>query len=72
MPVVDSVCRYACSDHSVFHKAGYPTSYQFEDAGDGSPYIHFVNDTLENVSISHMLELIYVAIGFTVELSLYK
>uniref|UniRef100_A0A1D1YR87 Leucine aminopeptidase 1 n=1 Tax=Anthurium amnicola TaxID=1678845 RepID=A0A1D1YR87_9ARAE len=70
MPIVDTKCGYACSDHASWRKAGYPSAFAFEGKFENSnPYIHTSNDVLENLDFDHMLEFSKLAVSFAVELS---
>ncbi|KAI0596084.1 leucine aminopeptidase 1 [Biscogniauxia sp. FL1348] len=66
---VDTECGYGCSDHASASAAGYPSSFVIEgNFADTSPYIHTANDTMETVSLEHMLEHAKLVTGFAYEL----
>ncbi|KAI8617183.1 hypothetical protein BC830DRAFT_1114805 [Chytriomyces sp. MP71] len=71
--VVDTQCGYACSDHASWSKAGYASVFAFEtEFKDHSPYIHTIEDTVDNVDFEHIGHFVRVALGFAVELSLAR
>ncbi|WP_321808395.1 M28 family peptidase [Burkholderia sp. BCC1993] len=65
-----SQCGYACSDHASWHAQGYPASFPFEADQNDSPYIHTVNDTLENSDrqANHALKFGKLALAYAVDL----
>ncbi|ELR19067.1 peptidase, M20/M25/M40 superfamily protein [Acanthamoeba castellanii str. Neff] len=70
LPVVDTRCGYACSDHASWTKAGYPSTFPFETAfNQDNPSIHSPADTLDKISPEHAREFAKVALAFAVELS---
>ncbi|KAI1084067.1 Zn-dependent exopeptidase [Whalleya microplaca] len=67
---VDTECGYGCSDHSSATAAGYPSAFVIEAAMDEtSPYIHTDGDTMDTVSIDHMLEHAKMVVGYAYELT---
>ncbi|KAI5917123.1 leucine aminopeptidase 1 [Camillea tinctor] len=67
---VDTECGYGCSDHASATAAGYPSSFVIEgNFEDTSPFIHTINDTMETVSLEHMLEHAKLVTGFAYELT---
>ncbi|KAJ3115416.1 Leucine aminopeptidase 1 [Physocladia obscura] len=71
--VVDSQCGYACSDHGSWSKANYASAFTFEsEFNKKSPFIHTVQDTVENVNFEHVAHFVKSVLGFAVELSLAK
>ncbi|KAJ3066098.1 Leucine aminopeptidase 1 [Podochytrium sp. JEL0797] len=70
---VDSTCGYACSDHGSWSKAGYASVFGFEaEFKNHSPFIHSVEDVVENVSFEHVARFVRVCVGFAVEMSLVE
>ncbi|KAH9908201.1 Zn-dependent exopeptidase [Xylariomycetidae sp. FL2044] len=68
---VDSECGYGCSDHASATSAGYPSSFVIEaHMDDISPYIHSARDTMDTVSIDHMLQHARMVLGFAYELTM--
>ncbi|KAL1953121.1 hypothetical protein VTO42DRAFT_3580 [Malbranchea cinnamomea] len=66
---VDTACGYACSDHASAARNGYPSAFVFEsDMNYSNPVIHSPNDTMEHVSIDHMLQHSKLVVGFLYEL----
>jgi len=71
LPKVTERCGYACSDHASWFRAGYPACYPFESREvNQNPYIHTPNDMLDRLSLEHAIEIVYVALGYMVELAL--
>jgi len=70
----DIRCNYACSDHASFNSAGYRASHIFEAAPltNMNRNIHTARDTVDILDLPRAVELIKVALGFTLELSLTK
>ncbi|KAI0004798.1 Zn-dependent exopeptidase [Xylariaceae sp. FL0662B] len=67
---VDTECGYGCSDHSSATAAGYPSAFVIEAAmEDTSPYIHTDGDTMDTVSIDHMVEHAKMVVGYAYELA---
>ncbi|KAI1637470.1 leucine aminopeptidase 1 [Biscogniauxia mediterranea] len=67
---VDTECGYGCSDHASASAAGYPSSFVIEgDFAATSPYIHTADDTMDTVSVEHMLEHAKLVTGFAYELA---
>ncbi|KAI8617178.1 hypothetical protein BC830DRAFT_1114790 [Chytriomyces sp. MP71] len=68
--IIDTSCGYGCSDHASWTKGGFPAAFTFEtDFKSSSPYIHSVNDVVENIDFNHMAKFTRLAIAFAVELS---
>ncbi|MDN7540418.1 M20/M25/M40 family metallo-hydrolase [Burkholderia cenocepacia] len=70
LAVGTSQCGYACSDHASWNAQGYPASFPFEADQNDSPYIHTVNDTLENSDrqANHALKFSKLALAYAVDL----
>lgn len=68
----DIRCNYACSDHASFTSAGYRSSHIFEAAplSNMNRNIHTARDTIEILDLPRAVELIKVALSFTLELAL--
>ncbi|MDG0063094.1 M20/M25/M40 family metallo-hydrolase [Burkholderia sp. IO2] len=70
LAVGTSQCGYACSDHASWNAQGYPASFPFEADQNDSPYIHTVNDMLENSDrqANHALKFGKLALAYAVDL----
>jgi len=69
IPQVDTKCRYGCSDHASWNRAGFRSAFPFEGKfSDSSPFIHTRDDTIEHVDVEHMKTFSKVALSFAVEL----
>jgi len=70
LPVKDTKCGYACSDHASWTRAGYPSTFPFETVfAQLNPHIHSPEDTLDKISPEHASKYAKVALAFAVELS---
>ncbi|KAI9492470.1 hypothetical protein BDB00DRAFT_929696 [Zychaea mexicana] len=70
IPVVDTKCGYACSDHASWRKFGYPSAFMIESSfEDSNQRIHTSDDSIKYLSFDHMLQFSRVLVGFAVELS---
>jgi len=68
---VASRCGYACSDHASWTRAGFPSSFPFEGPfNELNPDIHTSRDTLDKLSLEHIVEFAKLGLGFAVEMSL--
>ncbi|KAF8936831.1 hypothetical protein EDD21DRAFT_374480 [Dissophora ornata] len=73
IPVHETKCGYACSDHASWAKAGYRSSFAIEaEFSETSPYIHTANDDISHINFDHMKQFSKLALGFAVELGYYK
>ncbi|KAF9932794.1 Leucine aminopeptidase 1 [Linnemannia zychae] len=73
IPVRNTKCGYACSDHASWAKAGYRSAFAIEgDFSDNSPYIHSANDDITHINFDHMKQFAKLSLGFAVELGHYK
>ncbi|KAF9352105.1 Leucine aminopeptidase 1 [Mortierella sp. AD094] len=73
IPVRETKCGYACSDHASWAKAGYRSAFAIEgDFSDSNPYIHTANDDISHINFDHMKQFAKLALGFAVELGYYK
>ncbi|KAF9426953.1 Leucine aminopeptidase 1 [Entomortierella beljakovae] len=73
IPVRETKCGYACSDHASWAKAGYRSAFAIEgDFSDSSPYIHSANDDVSHINFEHMKQFARLSLGFAVELGYYK
>ncbi|KAG0242969.1 Leucine aminopeptidase 1 [Actinomortierella wolfii] len=73
IPVRETKCGYACSDHASWAKAGYRSAFAIEgDFKDSNPYIHSTSDDLSHISFDHMKQFAKLSLGFAVELGYYK
>lgn len=63
-------CGFACSDHMLWYRNGNRVVYPFETMRDaGNPYVHTRDDTLSNLSLTHMVDFVKLGIAFVVELA---
>ncbi|KAG0236627.1 Leucine aminopeptidase 1 [Actinomortierella wolfii] len=73
IPVRETKCGYACSDHASWAKAGYRAAIATEgEYEDTNPFIHTVHDDISHISFDHMKQLAKLSLGFAVELGYYK
>ncbi|KAM5463462.1 Leucine aminopeptidase 1 [Microsporum audouinii] len=71
IPIVDTKCGYACSDHASADRSGFPASMVAETAfRDSNPHIHSADDVTDYLDFDHMLEHAKVAVGFMTELAM--
>ena len=69
-PVKHTMCGYACSDHAIWYAQGFSVAMSAESAFETSnPYMHSSNDTIENLSLTHMVDYAKLAFAFAVELA---
>lgn len=62
-------CGYACSDHISWSLNGNRVVYPFETMDDeGNPHAQTRSDTVNRLSIDHMLSFVKLSIAFAVEL----
>jgi leucyl aminopeptidase len=64
-------CGYECSDHASWNNAMVPAACPFEAdhwAGEDNPYIHSGEDTLEHVSLAHMVNFTKLGLAFALDL----
>jgi len=72
LPVVETRCGYACSDHASWTRAGFPAAFHVESVvGSTNPNIHTPRDTFDFVSLDHAVEFLKTTLAFAVELSLF-
>lgn len=70
MPVKHDQCGYACSDHATWNVNGFSSAMPFEAGfGTDNPYIHTSNDTVEKLSLDHMLNFAKLGIAIATELA---
>lgn len=70
LPVVDTKCGYACSDHYSWTTAGYSSAAMFESRfEDMSKKIHGRADTVDTLDFDHMQEFVKVALAFALHLT---
>lgn len=70
IPYEESLCGYACSDHSSANRNGYPSSFLFEAPfGNHNPHIHTPNDTMQYVDFDHVMQHAKVTSAFIYELA---
>ncbi|KAF3479996.1 leucyl aminopeptidase [Arthroderma uncinatum] len=71
VPIVETKCGYACSDHASATKNGFPSSMVAETTfEDSNPHIHSEDDVIDYLDFDHMLEHAKVATGFMTELAM--
>ncbi|RKP32450.1 Zn-dependent exopeptidase [Metschnikowia bicuspidata] len=71
IPVHETKCGYACSDHASALEKGYPASFFIESEFQyTSKYIHLVLDTLDRLDFGLIGEHIKLTVGYAIELSL--
>ena len=62
-------CGYMCSDHVTWHQNGNRVVYPFEAMDDdGNPFVHTSEDTLEKISLDHVIDFVKLSAAFAVEL----
>lgn len=70
LPVKETRCGYACSDHYSWHIAGYPAAALFEGYFEEmSPYIHTTRDTVDKIDFDHMAEFVRVALAYALHMT---
>ncbi|KAF9577835.1 Leucine aminopeptidase 1 [Lunasporangiospora selenospora] len=73
IPVRETECGYACSDHASWTEAGYRAAVATESVfNNQSPYIHGEDDDLSTVDFDHMMQIAKLNLGFVVELGNFK
>ncbi|KAK2836925.1 hypothetical protein FQN49_006582 [Arthroderma sp. PD_2] len=71
IPIVETECGYACSDHASADRNGFPASMVAETAfEDSNPHIHSADDVIDYLDFDHMLEHAKVTVGFMTELAM--
>lgn len=70
LPVKETACGYACSDHYSWHVGGYPVGALFEGTFDEqSPHIHTERDRVDTIDFDHMREFAKVSLAFALHLA---
>jgi leucyl aminopeptidase len=70
VPVKHDRCGYACSDHATWNMNGFNSAMPFEASfGTDNPYIHTANDTVEKLSLVHMINFAKLGVAFATELA---
>jgi leucyl aminopeptidase len=70
LPVVNTKCGYACSDHASWTRAGYAAVFPFEASKEKmNPKIHTTSDLLGVLDAGLGLHFAKLAVAFAVELS---
>jgi leucyl aminopeptidase len=70
LPLVDTACGYACSDHASWTSGGYASAALFESRfEDMNPNIHTGRDTVEKLDFGHMSEFAKVAVAFALHMT---
>jgi leucyl aminopeptidase len=69
-PVKYTRCGYACSDHATWTQNGYPAAMPSEAAFQNFNHdIHTSGDTMDKLSLDHMINYAKLTIAFAVELA---
>jgi leucyl aminopeptidase len=69
-PYKFTACGYACSDHASWNNEGFPAAMPFEASFEtDNPYIHSSNDTIDNLTLNHMMSFSKLATSFAIELA---
>lgn len=70
LPLVDTACGYACSDHASWTSGGYASAALFESRfEDMNPNIHTGRDTVDKLDFGHMSEFAKVAIAYALHMT---
>jgi leucyl aminopeptidase len=70
IPAVLTQCGYACSDHASARDAGYPSAFVIEgEMRLTNDKIHTADDTMEYISLPHMLQHAKLTLGLAYELA---
>ncbi|KAH3673262.1 hypothetical protein WICMUC_003721 [Wickerhamomyces mucosus] len=73
IPWRETLCGYACSDHSSALQNSYPSSFIIESEFKyTNPFIHSTGDTLDRLSFDHIGEFVKLVLGFTYELGFHE
>lgn len=71
LPVKETTCGYACSDHYSWHSENYPVAALFEGAfHEMNPYVHSSKDTVEKIDFDHIKNFAKVALAFAIHLAI--
>lgn len=70
LPVGAVRCGYACSDHVTWYQNGTRVAYPFTNMrDDGNPNAHTRRDTIDRISMEHIVDFTRLSIAFAVELA---
>ncbi|KAM9927000.1 hypothetical protein OXX59_002834 [Metschnikowia pulcherrima] len=70
IPVHETECGYACSDHASALENGYPASFLIESEFKYSAkQIHSTMDTMDRLDFEHIKEHIKLTVGYAIELA---
>lgn len=73
IPLIDTVCGYACSDHASALQYGFPSTLVTESLiEENNPFVHSGKDTADLVSFRHMAEHVKLCLGYVIELGNWK
>lgn len=73
IPVHETKCGYACSDHASALENGFPASFLIESEFDySSKFIHLTMDTMDRLDFQHIGEHIKLTVAYAIELSAAK
>ncbi|KAI9136900.1 hypothetical protein BKA69DRAFT_1033137 [Paraphysoderma sedebokerense] len=68
LPVRERFIFMDATDHASFNNSGYRAINMFEDVRY-NPFMHTVNDTMDKISFTHMLQFAKLAVAYVVELA---
>lgn len=70
LPIAETACGYACSDHHSWTMAGYPAAALLESRFEHtSPHLHTSRDTVETIDFEHMGEFARIYLAFALHMS---
>lgn len=70
IPVHETECGYACSDHASALEKGYPASFFIESEFKyTSKFIHLVMDTMDRLDFKLIEEHVKLTVGYAIELA---
>lgn len=70
IPVHETECGYACSDHASALEKGYPASFFIESEFKyTSKFIHLVMDTMDRLDFQLIEEHVKLTVGYAIELA---
>lgn len=70
IPIHETECGYACSDHASALEKGYPASFFIESEFKyTAKHIHLVLDTMDRLDFDLIAEHIKLTVGYAIELS---
>lgn len=70
LPVGAVRCGYACSDHFTWYQNGNRVAYPFSTMDDeGNLKVHTRKDTVDSISLDHIMDFVRLSLAFAVELA---